>query len=203
MEGRAIAQAFGVRLSPGVGPTLLPAAGLGRLWVIGPRAGRLSDEMIKGYDRIILAGLAGALDPALNIGDVIIDFADGGQWPNLPYRKGAIHGSDHLVATAAEKSRLFEQTGAAVVDMESVIVRQRAAALGAAVLSIRAISDTADESLPPDLEDWVDPMGRARPASVVAGVARRPWEIGRVVRLARDCRCACRAMALAVKQALR
>jgi len=202
MEGRAITQAFGVRLADGAGPTLLPAAGLGRLWVIGPRAARLSDEMIAGHSRIILAGLAGALDPALNIGDVIIDAADDRQWPNLPYRRGAIHSSDHLVATAAGKRRVFEQTGAAAVDMESAIVRQRAAAVGAAVLSIRAINDAADESLPPDLVDWIDPMGRVRPASVASGVARRPWEIGRMVRLARHCRCACRAMALAVRQAL-
>jgi len=40
--------------------------------VIGIRAKRLNRDLLVGSNGIILAGLAGALDPALAVGDIVV-----------------------------------------------------------------------------------------------------------------------------------
>src|SRR5690242_20041522 len=75
--------------------------------VVGPCARRLpqglSSETVGG---VVMAGLAGALDPDLKIGDVVIDLlsqlADGA----VPFPLGAIRTSDKIVATPEEKAAL-------------------------------------------------------------------------------------------------
>ena len=92
---------------------------------------------------IIMAGLAGGLDPILGIGDIVIDDCPPGWIPDLPHRIGKIVTSPTMVSTPADKQKLFEQTGALAVDMENEIVRAAALKIGVPFVSIRAISDTA------------------------------------------------------------
>ncbi|MGD0541145.1 MAG: hypothetical protein ABSB33_06490, partial [Tepidisphaeraceae bacterium] len=91
--------------------------------VIGIRAVRFDRGGLSQYDGIILAGLAGGLDPALGIGDVVCDAPAQKPWLDLPLRRGRIYTTDHLVATVEEKERLFRETGCLAVDMEGAIVR--------------------------------------------------------------------------------
>src|SRR4051812_40416504 len=67
--------------------------------VIGIGAIRLPEITADPPAAIIMAGLAGALDPELKIGDVIIDEAS--TWPGktLPFPRRKIHTAQTLVAS--------------------------------------------------------------------------------------------------------
>src|SRR3954454_5641942 len=88
-----------------------------RVCVIGLRATRVPADVPR--DAIhVLAGLAGGLDPALKVGDVVIDAAD------AAIATGRIHTSPHPITTPVEKAKLFRVTGARAVDMEADRLRQ-------------------------------------------------------------------------------
>jgi uridine phosphorylase len=186
MEAKAIAKALGPQHAQAIK-------------VIGIRAVKMENDWFTGKDGIVLAGLAGALDPSLQVGDVIACIGNG-DWPDLPFRMGAIHTSSNLVAGAAEKANLFRHTGALAVDMEHEIVRDLARNANLPMLSIRAISDRADQSLDPDLMRWVDETGRPKVAALAAGLAKNPLRIRALVRLGRQSRLAAKKMAAAVRQ---
>ena len=162
-------------------------ASIGRLahpWevhVIGIRAGRLpAESSLCGVQRIILAGFAGALDPTLQVGDVVVD-----GWPGEPigFRCGKIHTAGEIIATPASKASLFAETGALAVDMEGDIVRAFAERLGARFLHVRAISDSAAEAVDPTILRFVDDVGNVRPTAVTLGLLRRPSLVPQLARL--------------------
>jgi hypothetical protein len=170
------------------------------LCVVGIGAKKLTPEICcRCTGGIILAGLAGGLDPTLRVGDVVVDQPDSGPWPRLPFRHGRIHTSEHLVTTSAEKSELFRQTGCLAVDMESAVVRRFAESAGLPMLTIRAISDCADDALPERLLGWVDDFGRPRPGRVSLDLAGHPLQIPALIRLGRRSNRAARQMAQAVR----
>jgi adenosylhomocysteine nucleosidase len=137
---------------------------------------------------IMMAGFAGALDPALRVGDIVED--DPG---------GTIYTSKELVATVADKAELFHQTGAKAVDMENAIVRQFADRLGIRFIGVRAISDTADEAVDPAIMQFIDETGRVRPAALTKVLIQKPAIVPVLNRLRRNSAIAGRALAFAVK----
>jgi len=150
--------------------------------------------------RIILAGLAGGLDPELRTGDVIVE-----PYPaTLPLgaRGGRIHCSTTLVGTAAEKAALYASTGAACVDMESDIVRRAADAAGVPLTVVRAVLDPADQSLPHFLLKLTNSRGGLRPMALAALLLRRPGVSGELMRLRRSSRLALAALGDAVRDLL-
>ena len=68
--------------------------------------------------------------------------------------------------------------------MESHIVAEVAAAHGLPFAILRIIGDGADETLPAAARVPLRPDGGVAMASVLAAVARRPWEIPALIRLA-------------------
>lgn len=172
-----------------------------RIHVIGPSAQNLPKNAdVAGCRGIIMAGLSGALDPALDDGDVIIDQAWGDALQDLHWRRGRIHTSDHLIATPAEKAALFASTGAAVVDMETAKVRSFAERASVPFLAIRAISDRADQLLDPATVSWVTPAGGLRAGKVAATLLRRPAMLPELMRLRRRSNLAMRNLAEAIRQ---
>jgi nucleoside phosphorylase len=150
-----------------------------------------------------MAGLAGALDPALEVGDVVVDGDVGPLLPHRGWRRGAIHTSGEIVATAAAKQALFAATGALVVDMESAVAREFAASRSVPFLSTRAVSDRAADALDPATLDWVDAAGGLRPAKLAADLCRRPGTIPDLVRLGIRSRTAMRSLSDAVLHVVR
>jgi hypothetical protein len=170
------------------------------LHIIGIRAKKLDRDLLAGSSGIILAGLAGALDPALAVGDIVVDSAS----PPLPgFPRGKFCTADHLVATAAEKQRLFRETGCVAVEMESTIVRAMTESMPLPMFHVRAISDTADEALPPRMMDWIDDTGEPRPAKLLADLALHPRQIPTMIRLGKNSRLALRGLTRAVGVILR
>ena len=148
---------------------------------------------------VIMTGLAGALDPALQIGDVVVDcdleLPDFGRL----LRRGRIHGADRIVATPHEKAELHRQTGALAVEMEGAIVRKWAKELGASFIGIRSISDRADQTLDPAVLALVDEWGRPRWGRIPGTLLRRPWLLPQLIRLGRDSQRAARRLGAAVR----
>lgn len=122
-----------------------------------------------------MAGFGGALDPGLKIGDVVID--------DPP---GRIYTSDALISTPEEKAELYARTGAQVVDMENAIVRTFAEHLGIRFVGIRAVSDTASDSLDPAVLTLVDDLGRLKPARLARTLICRPMLIPSLRALGRN-----------------
>ena len=164
------------------------------LQVIGIGATKLCRPSLENLEGIVLAGLAGALDPTLAIGDVVID-SDIGVASTPSVRRGKIYASDHLISTAAEKQRLFQESGCLAVDMESRIVREMAKSMRLPLLHVRAISDASVDNVSPRVLNWIDDVGRPRTAELLAGLALHPRQIPAMIRLNRNSRLALRRLA--------
>jgi hypothetical protein len=202
-EAHAIAREFGVRgprhsvpvdLNWGRVPASLYVVGMG-----APRIPDLSGQAVAG---IIMAGLAGALDPQLKVGDVVVDQSSTWRGSKINLKKVWFHHVDHVVTTPEEKNELFGQTGASVVEMENEPIKRAAKAYGIPFLGIRAISDTAGESINPKVLDFIDVYGKVRMGSLVGGVVRHPSLIKEMRRLSRSTQTALAALGKAIREML-
>ncbi|KPF79095.1 hypothetical protein IP88_02570 [alpha proteobacterium AAP81b] len=158
-------------------------------------------------DALVSIGLAGGLDPALQVGDVVVgsDVVAGnatGNWRCDPAivvapaaRHGRVVGVALPAATPAEKAALHAATGALAVDMESHVVAAVAAAHGLPFAVVRVIGDTAATALPPAARVPLGKDGSVRLASVLAALARHPGQLPALLRLAGETRRAMAALA--------
>ena len=189
-EARAIARAF--HWSTSLRGDIACQGDCG-LAIAGLKACRLEAVVADlSFQVLIMAGLAGALSPALQVGDLVADGDFPADFP-LPdsairLHRGRIHTASHLVSSPAEKQVLFVQTGALAVDMETECVRSIAAKRGVPFLALRAISDAASDPLDPDLLTLIDARGRPRPARAAGMVLRHPAKLPELLRIARASR---------------
>ncbi len=152
------------------------------VWAGPGRAGldRIAGALSSGrYGRVLFSGLAGALAPDLSPGTLLaadeVVTLEGERLP-LPLpselgllieesqtgrflRTGRILTSDRLVSTPSEKLRLHRQTGAMAVDMEAAGWLSVARRAGIPSCLVRAVSDGAEELLPPELLSFVSEEG--------------------------------------------
>jgi len=150
---------------------------------------------------VISIGLAGALSPLLNVGDVVIadqvitgmekwDCHEG--WrvrltSRLPYaHQGQLFGSDVIIADAETKAGLHQTTGALAVDMESQIAARFAAKRNLPLAGLRVISDDAGHALPPAALVAMRPDGGIALGRVLGSVLRRPGQVPALIRTARS-----------------
>lgn len=160
--------------------------------LIGIMAVRLKAQFAADCRCIIMAGLGGALERELKIGDVVVDdragliSAAGEQRLSaaISWRRGGIYTADRVIATPAEKAELHLATGAAAVDMEGAVVRALAKKKGIGFISIRAISDTADQTVIPQVMGMIDDVGRPRPLEMTKRLAQKPGLLPELFRLA-------------------
>jgi len=174
MEAQPVARALGLKFNS---PTSAVGAGI-RLEVVGISARRMP-ALTNSTSAVILAGLAGGLDPALRSGDVVIDDPAHSVAPDVApgARRAVIYGADHIIASAAEKAGLFRSTAMSAVDMESSAVRAAAAAAGVPFINIRAVVDTAGDPLDPETVKLFDESGRVKLAAAMKLFLRRPHVI--------------------------
>ena len=169
------------------GGDVLPVAGGGDR----ARLERELDDMAKLFGGVIVSsGLAGALDPALNPGDIVIDGDPGFVARVRSVLRHAIAGTvtgvDAIAATVAGKRALREATGAIACDMESHIAERVARERGLPFGVIRVISDGADASLPPVAMVAMRPDGGIALGAVLASLARDPRQLPALLRTGRQ-----------------
>jgi adenosylhomocysteine nucleosidase len=148
-----------------------------------------------GAGALLSFGLCGGLDPALAPGTVLIPqtVLDGGTRHATSSDIAAPFGAltphlllavTRIVATAAEKRRLHDATGAAAIDIESGAVARVAAASGRPFAVLRAVCDPAWEDLPPAALVALDSHGAIGFLKVLAALARHPAQLPALMALA-------------------
>ena len=178
-------------------------------------AARAAESVIQAWmpGAFVIAGVAGALSPGLRRGDVLaaatVRTDDSNLTPHLTVSGvtvGHLLSIDRVLVTSEHKAtalKRFEAVeGPLAVEMETaaaaVVAEHHKVPWGA----IRAISDSAEESLPIDFNQLRDKDGDL-PVSTVALVAiRRPGRIPGLLRLGSATNQAARALAEALVRAL-
>jgi len=172
--------------------------------VSGPGAGQAGRAASRALDRganaLVSWGLAGGLQADAGTGSVVLPevvASDSGRYAADPawrerivrllgqrYRilPGAVFTADRVLTTTAEKAALRERTGAAAVDMESAGVAAVAAAARVPFIAIRAVADTAADTLPARVAELVTDDGRTRLAALPP-ILLAPRQFARLLRL--------------------
>ena len=118
-----------------------------------------------------------ALDPALRVGDIVVS------------REAKIWSADRVAVSSEEKRQLRQSTGAAVVEMESAAVAEKARKWGLPFRAVKVVSDMADEDLPLDFNQYRDREGRFQVPRIAAAALLHPFRtIPPLLRLNRNCR---------------
>jgi hopanoid-associated phosphorylase len=191
-------------------------AGPGRLAICGDASTLRAELAELTHQPIILViswGVCGGLDPRLRPGDLILGAevvsaeghinTDEAVTSSLAQRlmdAGArvaverVAGVSSPVSTARAKAELRLATGAAAVDMESLIAGRFALERRTPFAILRAVADPADRDLPPLVLSAVDSDGRIKAAAVLGDLVRSPGQFTGLVAAARDGRAAFRAL---------
>jgi adenosylhomocysteine nucleosidase len=152
-------------------------------------------------DTLIVVGVAGGLDPGLQAGAVVVARAvHNGTGPvgepdrewlgRALQREGTVEGtvvsSSGIAVDPESKSRLrleLEAEGPAVVDLESATYARQAVERSIPYLVLRAVSDTADETLPLDFNRFRGPDGRIDRHRVMRHALLHPGLLPRLLAL--------------------
>ncbi|HEY1934135.1 MAG TPA: hypothetical protein VGG99_19165 [Acetobacteraceae bacterium] len=160
----------------------------------------------RGAAALLSVGLAGGLDPALRPGVVIVPemvLAGGTSFATDPAMNRAIGGptahrvvgAEAVAADAATKQRLWRETGAAALDLESGAVARIATEHGLPFAVLRVICDPAERDLPPAALAALDLHGAIGIGRVLGSVLGHPAQVQALLALARDAATARRALA--------
>ncbi len=178
---------------------------------------KLHDLARAGARGIISFGVAGGLSPSLNPGDVVVassvvtakaSFPTDARWSQSLRNalKQSVSGlpvfaADATVRTTLEKEALWKGTGAVAVDMESGAAAAVANHYGLPFAVLRIVIDPAHRSIPVSAAVGARENGTTDAFAVIRSLARRPGDVGEIIRLADDARRANRSL-LRCRQAL-
>jgi adenosylhomocysteine nucleosidase len=197
--------------------SLLRVSGVG-----GDNAARAARELVAaGAGALLSWGVAGALDPALTCGAVLLPaeilcpgtgaaalplqrFATCRSWRervaaalqvHATVTSGALLTSALPVAAAKLKARMFQETRAVAVDMESAAVARVAAEHQLPFITLRVILDSATVSLPASVMRTLEPANARRTGVWRAwALLSAPADWGALLRLAAAYRLARRVL---------
>jgi len=171
-----------------------------------------------GADALVSFGIAGALAPHLASGALLLPRAvidhDGNahrvseEWrarveaslaaAGLHAEAGDLFGAIAAVGAREAKEALFRSNGAVAVDLESHLVARAAESASRPFLVLRAVADSALQTLPPAALIDLKPCGAPALGRVLASILRDPRQIPALLRLASDTRRALFALRSAV-----
>lgn len=184
---------------------LTPVIGAGNAKLLARRLKALGPN-IRG---IVSFGLAGALAPLPEVGDVVVashvvtgreHFACDPGWSavlrtKLPEAHSVVVvGVDAPAAHMGAKKTLFRDTGAHAVDMESHVAARFAMERGVPIVVLRAISDDAHRTLPPAALERLNLKGKPRLFAILRSMLRERGQTAELLRTAREAGTAFRAL---------
>jgi adenosylhomocysteine nucleosidase len=159
-------------------------------------------------------GMAGGLNPGLAAGTIFlpsevispdgVSVSTTRHWrerlgfalaTQLPLTQGKLLTSLKAVGSLAEKAKLFRETGAAAVDMESLAIAEVARTHQLPFIAVRVIVDSAADALPHAVTAAADSEGHLQIWRLIGALARTPAELAPLIRLARRYRAANRSLA--------
>ena len=157
---------------------------------------------------LVSFGFAGGLVPELTRGTLIIGTEvvceDGsGKWPmasrdlveqfcaaadaeGLPMQQGRLVTSRYIVADPTSKADLRSKSEACAVDMETVGIVEAADEAGLPWVAVRAIVDSATDTLPPACLTTLREDGHVAIGRLLRMICRSPLVVRHIVRLAGD-----------------
>jgi adenosylhomocysteine nucleosidase len=193
-----LARGFGVPVAIGGGTASGAAAAVAR-------------AVAEGASALLSFGLAGGLDPAARPGLLLVPASVlcDGRWhaadPALMAWLGGATPHRLLAADApaigvADKRRLWQDTGATALDLETGAVVREAVAHRLPFGVLRAVCDPAEQDLPHAALVALDARGSIGLARVAWCVARRPRQVPALLRLAADAAAARRMLARRVRE---
>jgi adenosylhomocysteine nucleosidase len=113
--------------------------------------------------------------------------------------RGVVWGGDVIVDTAAAKAKLYRDSGADIVDLESAAVMAAAVAAGLPFGVLRTVADPAAHGLPPAALVGLDAEGRPAIGPVLRALARSPGQLPALIRLGRQSGAAMAALLAAAR----
>ena len=169
----------------------------------------------RGAEGLISWGTAGALDPRLRPGSLVIYEAahtvagdtyrcDPNWRAKLVVALGELNPleaagftAEHALASSLEKGAIRERFGCAALDMESAAVGAQASAAGVPFVAVRVIVDPVDFNIPRAALSALTDGGEPRAWPVIRGLMRRPHELPALLKLARWYRISLASLTLA------
>ena len=91
--------------------------------------------------------------------------------------------ADRVATTVAEKNKLRAETGADAVEMESAAIHATCAEHGILCVTVRAISDIANEDLPLDFNALAKPDKSLDYGKLLLAIAKSPGKVGALMKL--------------------
>ena len=156
---------------------------------------------------VLTCGFAGGLNPDLKLGDVIFELSTLNiQLSTRLLAAGAksakIFCADRIATTIAEKKKLRAETGADAVEMESAAIHAVCAGRGIPCVTVRVISDTADEDLPLDFNALAKADKSIDFGKLFLAIAKSPGKIGALMALQKKTRLAAERLAAVLSKIL-
>jgi adenosylhomocysteine nucleosidase len=147
-------------------------------------------------EAVISTGFCGALDPAMDIGDIVVGTEvvdDARRFPVMKPRSerthhtGVVVSIGHIAQTAAEKAEL-RAGGAIAVEMEAAGVAERAAARNLPFYCVKVVTDLAGEDMANDFNSALRPDGHFATMDILRSSLRQPLiRIPELLRLRKRC----------------
>lgn len=150
---------------------------------------------------IVSFGFAAGLDPLIKAGTILLPnviHVEGKDYISDPalrlklgserskVRLGALLHSDEIITSAAEKQKLFEQTGCVSVDMESGIVAKYCYEHNIPFAVLRVVCDSASRDLPPLACMALSHDGKLNTSKMIKNLMTNPGQISSLIKLGVD-----------------
>lgn len=180
-------------------------------------ASQLEAALPSDCEAILSFGVCGGLSPKARVGQTFIHSyvvsADGTRGCDVLWRRRLFAATHHLerhawssaliggATTAEERADLFNKTGCWVDDDESCVIALVANNRGIAFGGLRAVSDGAEDNLPPAVINALNPDGSDDLEAVFSSVVTDPLQIPALIKTALEAQrayCALKAACIAV-----
>lgn len=169
----------------------------------------------RGIDRLVSWGCAGALAPDLCSGDLLLPevviASNHRKWTldedwrmelmlqvgeSCRLWQGSLYTSESPVTTKSARKRLYEETGAIAVDLESSAIAEFAGRKGIPVVVLRAVADSCETGIPGFIRDSIGKDGTIDGRAFFQKLLVRPSEWAKTIRMVREFRASCSTLSL-------